>query len=767
MGRAEKSNGSAGDKQAKILRAINTMAISLFSAENDAEFAASLPEGMKLMAECMDLDRIYIWQNDDINHPRNFILIHEWIGDSSTNIGNPVRVGLSLSYIDDAPLWYENFIKGDYICGPVGSMSGREKEILAVSGVKSVLAVPVHLHGQFWGFVSFDNCIKEGTLSNDEIDILRSGSLIIASAINRNTISHNLEIAAEQAKAASRSKSAFLANMSHEIRTPMNSIIGFSELAMDDNISVKTKDYLIKILDNSEWLLQLINDILDISKIESGKMILEDIPFDLSEMFVACRTVIKPKAIEKGLIMHLYAETTAEKVLHGDPMKIRQILLNLLSNAVKFTNTGVINAYAAIKEVNKDSVTVSFEIKDSGIGIENDQIENILDPFTQAESGTTRKYGGSGLGLPITKSIIEMMGGKLAVESTPGVGSSFSFDLTFKATDASDENNVMDLSVYEDLEKPIFKGEVLLCEDNVMNQQVICEHLERVALKTTIANNGQVGYDMVLDRKERNEPQFDLILMDIHMPVMDGIEAASKILEIDPKIPIVAMTANIMSADIDLYKEAGMLDCVGKPFTSRELWRCLMKYLKLVEIQAESPTQREKADKKLTMQLMKSFIKNNKEKAAEIDRALKDGDIALAHRLAHTLKSNAGQLRKSLLQRAAEEIESRLKTGESFVTAYQIRVLESELNDVLEEITPLVSNAPVDEYKSGKTADAKTSLELLTMLKPMLKENDLDSLKHIEELKEIEGSGELIRQLEDFEFKPAMKSLLELIKRYE
>ncbi|MCL2230745.1 MAG: ATP-binding protein [Treponema sp.] len=252
-----------------------------------------------------------------------------------------------------------------------------------------------------------------------------------------NTIS--LKDTAEEAKAASRLKTAFLANMSHEIRTPMNSIIGFSELALDNDNPPKTRDYLQKILKNSEWLLQTINDILDISIIESGKMELENIPFDLHEIFAACRTVIMPKAIEKGLSVYFYAEPSVGKRLYGDPARLRQALVNLLSNAVKFTNNGMIKMQAEVRDISENSVTMNFEVRDSGIGISQKHIDKLFEPFIQGDTGTTRKFGGLGLGLPIARNIIEMMGGKLEVDSVPGVGSRFGFTLVFNAVDIDED----------------------------------------------------------------------------------------------------------------------------------------------------------------------------------------------------------------------------------------------------------------------------------------------------------------------------------------
>ena len=491
----------------------------------------------------------------------------------------------------------------------------------------------------------------------------------------------------KDAEAVSLSKSAFLANMSHEIRTPMNSIVGFSELALDGENSPRTRDYLDKIKTNAQWLLQIINDILDISKVESGKMEFENIPFGFHELFSSCRTLLMPSAVEKGLTLYFYAEPSMGKRPLGDPSRLRQVFVNLLTNAVKFTNTGMVKLHAALMDRTDNTITMHFEVKDSGIGMTKAQIARIFDPFTQAESGITRKYGGTGLGLSISKNIIERMGGKLEVESTPGIGSKFSFDLVFDTVDVTDDEMFEKKIVLNELEKPSFEGEVLLCEDNVMNQQVICEHLSRVGLKTVIADNGQIGLDLVKWRKNSGEKQFDLIFMDIHMPVMDGLEASSKILELNTGIPIVAMTANIMSNDREIYRNSGMYDCVGKPFTSQELWRCLMKYLTPVTRNSGEKNFILEAEAEFHKSLQLYFVKGNQNKVDEIRNAIKEGDIELAHRLAHSLKGNAGQLGKTILHGAASDVEKQLKHGENLVTEEQLRILETELYMVLNEFS--------------------------------------------------------------------------------
>ena len=501
-----------------------------------------------------------------------------------------------------------------------------------------------------------------------------------------------LRAARDTAEAASFAKTVFLANMSHEIRTPMNSIIGFSELAMDDGVAPNTREYLYKILKSAEGLLQIINDILDISKVESGKMELEHIPFNLHEVLGYCQTVIVSKAVEKGIQVYFYAEPSIGKKLLGDPTRLRQILINLLSNAVKFTNTGTVKLSSTVKESTEDTVTLYFEIKDSGIGMTQEQVLKVNEPFVQGDSSMTRKYGGTGLGLPITKNLIELMGGTMDVESSPGIGSKFSFTLKFDTTKETEET-LMQKAALEKIEKPSFDGEILICEDNAMNQRVICEYLTRVGLKTFIAGNGKEGLDMVRERMEKGFKPFDLIFMDIHMPVMDGLEAASIINKLETGTPIVAMTANILSTDKELYKRNGMPDYLGKPFTSQVLWRCLLKYF--TPIKRETVQENTIDEEELAVQriFQLSFAKENQRKFDDIVNALKANDLILAHRLAHALKANAGQIGKSRLQAAAADLEQTIKNGEKKVTEEQLKTLETEMNIVLKELAPLLDES--------------------------------------------------------------------------
>jgi len=572
-------------------------------------------------------------------------------------------------------------------------------------------------------------------------------------------LQYDLEEAVKSAKAANQAKSAFLANMSHEIRTPMNSIMGFAELATDKAATPQIKEYLNKITDSTKWLLRIINDILDISKIESGKMALENVPFELHSIFLRCQSVIHPSLTEKGLDLRVYAEPPIGKRLLGDPVRLYQAIMNLLSNAVKFTNAGTVKLSSAIKATNDNSMTVYFEVKDSGIGMTGEQMDKIFEPFIQADSSTTRNYGGTGLGLTITKNIVELMGGKLTVESEPGIGSTFSFELTFETVEATDvipEYNEINI-----IEKPDFDGLVLICEDNPMNQQVICEHLARVGLRSVVAENGRIAVEMVRECMQKGQPLFDIIFMDIFMPVMDGIEAASKITKLGTGIPIVAMTANMMSSEMDNYKKSGMYDCVGKPFTTQELWRCLLKHLAPVSVSVVDESSQIKDNNILENKLQLKFASDNQNKFAEIAEALDAGDISLAHRLAHTLKGNAGQIGKTALQKIAAEIEALLKDG-NIPAKEQMGYLENEIAAALVELKPLLAK-PANRAASD-IINADQARMLLEQLEPMLKSFNSESLNLIDKIHAIPGAEELARQIEDYDFESATQTLAELKK---
>jgi len=321
-----------------------------------------------------------------------------------------------------------------------------------------------------------------------------------------------------------------------------------------------------------------------------------------------------------------------------------------------------------------------------------------------------------------------------------------------------------------EVEKPSFKGEILLCEDTSMNQMVICEHLSRVGLKTVVAENGKEGVEMVQSRIENGEKPFDLIFMDVQMPVMDGLEAASAIIKLGVKTPIVAITANAMPDDRELYRTSGMYDCVSKPFTSQDLWRCLLKYLTPVNQQKDYEKHMKHIDEKLRFKLITYFVKDNQTKISDINNAASEGDIKLACRLAHTLKGNAGLIGKAGLHKAAADVEQMLRDGKNLVTEEHMKALEIELSAALKELTPLLekneASNPTPTQTPAAGFDEKKAREIFEQLEPLLKSGNPDCLNLIDGLRAIPGSGELTQQMEEFDFVPAIASLAELKKKW-
>ena len=566
---------------------------------------------------------------------------------------------------------------------------------------------------------------------------------------------------AEIAEERNKAKSIFLATMSHEIRTPMNSIMGFTELALSSpeiDTVPQLKDYLDKIEDSTKWLLRIVNDILDISKIESGKMELDKTPFDLHDIFMRCQSVILPDVNEKGLELKVYNESVPGKKLIGDSLRLYQSLLNLLSNAVKFSDSGIIKLSSLVKNIEENKAAIYFEVKDTGIGMDSEQIDKIFAPFIQVDSSATRNYGGTGLGLTITKKIVELMGGKLSVESYPGMGSTFSFEIEFDTTDSVATDSVDDTAESKKLnvvKRPHFKGLILICEDNLLNQQVICGQLAKVGLGTVVATNGKTGVEKVKERLQNGEPPFDLILMDVFMPVMDGVEAAQKITALNTGTPIVALTANVMVNELDKYKKHGMNCCLGKPFTTQELWHILLKYLDPVSISVVEKNQLEAEESELLSVLKCNFVKSNQTAYNNIKKAAMDGDIKLAKRLAHTLKSNAGQIGEHGLREAALRIEN----GEWGME--DMEVLKAELELVLEKLSPMLQ-----ETVSTQTAalGEEKIRELIGKIEPMLISHNPQCMDMLGEIRSIPGpvTEELVQQIEDFEFKQAAITLEKL-----
>ncbi len=490
--------------------------------------------------------------------------------------------------------------------------------------------------------------------------------------------------AKQQADRANRFKSMFLANMSHEIRTPMNAIIGLSYLAVQQCPQGHLRDYLNKIQRASRSLLSIINDILDFSRIEAGKLQLENVPFSISEVLENLSSVAGVRAMEKGLKLHIDNDwKAAPRQLTGDPLRLGQVLLNLTENALKFTDEGTVRVHIESLSQDERQVKLRFSVTDTGIGIAPEQIACLFDAFSQADQSHSRRYGGTGLGLAISSQLVQLMGGRLAVESEVGGGSRFWFELSFPlqeevagaATDGAAAQSALPPRAGR------LSGRVLVVEDNAINRQVSEEILRGFGVEVTLVDSGEAALDQL------SRQAFDLVLMDIQMPGMDGFEATRLLRRREAlrQLPVVAMTAHAMAGDRQLCLDAGMDDYIAKPVEPERLFLLLSRWLRRDKMAGAAPVtgadevpalpdlpgvdiawglQRIGGNKLLYSKLLADFLHDHGDTGRDIIQLIEQGDRVALHRLLHTLQGVAGNIGARELQQQARQLEQQLKQAD-------------------------------------------------------------------------------------------------------
>ncbi|PKP50663.1 MAG: hybrid sensor histidine kinase/response regulator [Bacteroidetes bacterium HGW-Bacteroidetes-11] len=466
------------------------------------------------------------------------------------------------------------------------------------------------------------------------------------------TIAEGAKIKAEKAtkiaESAVRAKQQFLSNMSHEIRTPMNAIIGFTKVLLKTDMSVRQREYLSAIKTSGDALIVLINDILDLAKVDSGKMTFEQTPFKLALSISAMLHLFETKIREKNLELVKEYDNNIPEVLVGDPVRLHQIILNLVSNAVKFTSKGKITVSVRLLSEDAKTANIEFSISDTGIGIEKNKIGKIFENFQQATSGTSRVFGGTGLGLAIVKHLVEAQDGSIDVTSKIGEGSTFSFALGFIKTNAQaeSETELIDLELKEE-----FKNiKVLVVEDIPLNQLLMKTLLDEFEFETIIAANGKIAVE-----KLEAEP-FDIILMDLQMPVMNGFEATDYIRKkMNSKIPIMALTADVTTVDLEKCKAVGMNDYISKPVDERILYAKILKLVKKSKVgqtfkkspnknskrlkctDLNSLNRRTKSNPKLMMDMISLYLEQTPPLILAMKKSMRDKDWNTLYATVHKM----------------------------------------------------------------------------------------------------------------------------------
>ncbi|MCP1103149.1 PAS domain S-box-containing protein [Aequitasia blattaphilus] len=553
------------EEQNRMLRAANHAATMIIGGFHQ-DYEVVLQQSLQILGESIQAQRVRLWRNVEIEGELCCFNRAQWWGQISPMVEADETV---LSYRDIIPNQEDQFEYDKDIISLTKELS-KGFEPYVNNEIKSHIVIPLFLHGEFWGAVAFGDVNRERVFTEDEIEIMCSGTLVIASSVSRNETFGKLNEAREKAMASTKAKGEFLSRMSHEIRTPMNAIIGMTTIAMETDEPERVRYCLEKVDTSSKQLLELINDVLDMSKIEANKLEIMRDAFDFEKMIQYVAGMMQVKIDEKNQEFHVAIERPFKRQMISDELRLSQVLLNLLSNAIKFTpEHGQVTLKIKETELNADKSRLHIEVIDTGIGIEKEKIETLFDSFEQADGSITRQYGGSGLGLSISQSIIKLMGGEIWIESEVGVGSKFIFEIDVDWNGAIEDTNF-------DMELPS-KVRVLVVDDKEDVLEYFYNILHGFSIHTNVALNGETAIELVKKSLESNKP-YDVIFVDFKMPGLNGVDTIKEIRSlVDKKTSCVMMSVSERSDVEEDMKDLGVSNFLTKPILPSVLYNNILE----------------------------------------------------------------------------------------------------------------------------------------------------------------------------------------------
>ncbi|MGR8929698.1 MAG: ATP-binding protein [Gammaproteobacteria bacterium] len=672
-----------------------------------------------------------------------------------------------------------------FVMSSIQQLEIHARRIAEKPGVDEIFAYPKRRNDEISQLYAAFNLLMQ-QVRNREAEILRLNANL-ESKVRQRT---------EALSAALKIKSAFLANMSHEIRTPMNAILGMLHLVLQTDLSPKQQDYITKANEAAKWLLGIINDILDYSKLESGKINLELSTFRLESVVKYLEDVAVPLLQNKPVILHFSVDSDIPALM-GDQLRLGQILLNLISNAIKFTESGSITVLIKQLQSTFEQVKLEFSVIDTGIGINDEQRLSLFDPFTQADESTTRQYGGTGLGLTISKELVEAMGGKIRVESQLGFGSRFSFTVELgRASPMTLTQETPSASLASSRWKALEGAHLLLVEDNLVNQQIVLEVMGKYGITVDLASNGADAVTMV---KTNN---YAAILMDCLMPVMDGF-IATQTIRANPQfanLPIIAMTANVMDEQRERCLASGMNDHIGKPIHWDELFEKLEHWIggntlphqaaalppdntvdfpALPGVDHKIARQCVSGEVNLYWKLIRTIHQKHGDGVQLIERSFESGDIRSAAIQAHTLSGALSTIGALELSSLMSHLQSQLDKGQNGVVIKTlIERAKIEYNKLIDEIGRICrqtdslanfSDGPINKPSMALSRSGEV-LSQLEQIALSFKAHEAISQSRFEEIHTIiqrefsqAQANRLAQQIEQYDYASAVTEIRNLI----